>query len=193
MMPPRSQLPAHRRITLDEFLTFTGWEITPGVSRRAMAVALDFYQDCIPRPILMQKVAHPSPWSLPQGGVIKLSELMQAIDFHKPVERLVAHPNRRFISFRPRNEPKSQKPRGNWFTDPSSRQAALALPAEQDLVRVYVVKTPVQCLKSCVSDAFTWIRRNFEQIKQETLAEKYFRGGGLQYFIWEPQRHLVIV
>jgi len=122
-MPKRRQLPIHRRITLDEFLAFTGWEVTPGVSRTAMGVALDF-------------------------EVIKLSELMQAIDFRGPVERLMAHGNRRFKCFRPRNEPKSQRPRGNWFTDPSSRQEALALPGAQDLVRVYVVKTPVQCLKS---------------------------------------------
>lgn len=191
-MPERRQLPIHRRITLDEFLAFTGWEVTPGVSRTAMGVALDFYQDCIPRPILMQKVTRPSPWSLPRGDVIKLSELMQAIDFRGPVERLVAHSNRRFKCFRPKNEPKSQRPRGNWFTDPSSRQETLALPSEQGLVRVYVVKTPVQCLKSRVSDAFTWIRRNVEQIQQETLPEKYFRGGGFQYFIWEPQRHLTL-
>jgi len=186
-------LPIHRRLTLDEFLAFTGWEITPGVSRTAMTVALDFYQDCIPRPFLMQKVMHPSPWSLPRGGVIKLSELMQAIDFRGPVERLVAPPNRRFKSFRPRNEPKSQKPRGNWFTDPSSRQQALALPGEQDRVRIYVVKTPVPCLKSRVSDAFTWVRRNIEETKQETLPEKYFHGSGFQYFIWEPQRYLALV
>ena len=186
-------LPIHRRLTLDEFLAFTSWEITPGVSRVAMSVALDFYQDFIPRPILRQKVMHPSPWSLPRGDVIKLSELMQAIDFQRPVERLVAPPNRRFKSFRPRNEPKSQKPRGNWFTDPSSRQETLALPGEQARVRIYVVKTPVPCLKSRVSDAFTWVRRNIEEIKQETLPEKYFHGGGFQYFIWEPQRYLALV
>jgi len=191
-MAQRRPLPIHKRITLDEFLAFTGWEMNPGASRTAMTTALDFYQDCIPRPILMQKVARPSPWSLPRGDVIKLSELMQAIDFRGPVERLVAQCNRRFKCFRPRNEPKAQRPRGNWFTDPSARQESLALPGEQDLVRVYVVQTPAQCLKSRVSDAFTWIRRNMEQIEQETLSEKYFHGSGFEYFIWEPQRYLTL-
>jgi len=192
-MPLRSQLPAHRRITLDEFLAFTGWEMLSGASRAAMSAALDFYQGCIPRSVLMRKVAHPSPWSLPRGDVIYLSELMQAIDFRGPVERLVAHRNRRFKCFRPRTEPKSPKPTGQWFTDMSSRQDTLGLPGVQDLVRIYVVKTPVQCLKSRVSDAFTWIRRNVEERRHETLAEKYFRGAGMQYFIWEPHRYLALV
>jgi len=99
-----NQLPIHGRITLDQFLSFTGWQTTNGQSPANMQVALDFYQDKIPRQILMQKVINPSPWSLPRGGVIKLSEFMQAIDFRKPVERILVGANRRFKCFRPKNE-----------------------------------------------------------------------------------------
>jgi len=189
-MPVFGQLPTHRRITLDEFLTFTGWELTPGVSKAGMETALNFYQDKIPRPTLLQRVSRPSPWSLPRGNVIKLSELMQAIDFGQPVLRVTATVNERFKCFRPKNEPKSQRPRGNWFTYLSSGQKTLAIPDGQDLERIYKVKTPVECLKSAASDAFTWIVRNQDEIHTESLADKYYRGGGQQFFIWEPQRYL---
>jgi hypothetical protein len=189
MSVPRA-FPHHRRITLDEFLAFTGWTITPGTSRTGMQTALDFYQDKIPRSVLMQQVLRPSPWSLPRGNVIKLSELMQAIDFTRPVVRTIVGTNERLKCFRPRGESKSRLPKGNWFTYLSSEQRRLAIPGEQDLVRVYVVKRPVECLRSSASDAFTWIRKTHEQIQHESLADRYFRGGGCQYFIWEPARYL---
>jgi len=188
-----NQLPIHGRITLDQFLSYTGWQTTHGESRADMQVALDFYQDKIPRHILMQKVMSPSPWSLPRGGVIKLSELMQAIDFRRPVERLLAGTNRRFKCFRPKNEVNSNVPKGCWFTELSQKQESLAIPGDQDVVRIYAVTIPVECLKSHPSDAFTWIRRSFEDIAKESSKDKYYRGGGLQYFIWESQRYLRLV
>jgi len=183
-----NQLPIHGRITLDQFLSFTGWQTTHGLA--GMQIALTFYQDKIPRHILMQKAFKPHLYSLPRGGVIKLSELMHAIDFTKPVNRILASTNRRFKCYRPRDEAKSRKPKGFWFTELSSKQETLAIPGEQDIVRVYVVTTPVECLKSTASDAYTWIRRSFEEIVKESTVDKYYRGGGLQYFIWEPQRYL---
>jgi hypothetical protein len=191
-MPTATTLPTHRRITLDDFLAYAGWKLAPGASRAGMQTALDFYQDRIPRELLLRRVSSPRPWSLPAGNVTKLSELMQAIDFTRPVQRFLARANERFKCYRPKNEVKSHRPKGNWFTYLTSGQDQLAIPAEQDLVRVYVVKTPVQCLKSTASDAFTWIRRSQEEIKGESLADRYFRGGGCQYFIWEPHRYLVL-
>ena len=63
-------------------------------------------------------------------------------------------------------------------------------PGDQDVVRIYVVTNPVEYLKSHPSDACTWIRRSFEEIANESSKDKYYRGGGLQYFIWEAQRYL---
>lgn len=191
-MAINSDLPIHRPITLDDFLRFAGWSLTPGMSRAAMAVALNFYQDKIPRQTLLERVSRPSPWSLPRGNVIKLSELMQAIDFTRPVERITARVNERFKCFRPRHEPKSERPKGNWFSRLSAAPETLAIPGDQDLVRVYIVRTPVECLKSYASDAFTWIRRSQEEIQGESLADKYYAGGGCQYFIWEPERYLAL-
>jgi hypothetical protein len=183
-----NRLPIHGRITLDQFLSFAGWQTTHGLA--GMQTALTFYQDKIPRHILMKKAFNPHVYLLPRGGAIKLSELMQAIDFTKPVNRVLAGTNTRFKCFRPRNEAKSHKPKGHWFTELSSKQERLAIPSDQDLLRVYVVTTPVECLKSYASDAFTWIRRSFEEILHESITDKYYKGGGIQYFIWEPQRYL---
>jgi hypothetical protein len=191
-MPVKNALPIHRRFTLDEFLAFAGWDITPSMSRGAMAVALDFYQDKVPRQVLLQHVSQPSPWSLPRGNVTKLSELMQAIDFTRPVERVTVHVNERFKCYRSRHEPKTARPQGNWFSKLSAVHGTLAIPGDQDLVRVYVVRIPVECLKSFASDAFTWMRCSQEEIHTETLADKYFAGGGGQYFIWEPERYLLL-
>jgi hypothetical protein len=183
-------LPLHRRWTVDDFLAFAGWELTPGMSRAAIGIALNFYQDKVPRPLLLRRVERPGPWSLPRGNVVKLSEWMQAIDYRRPVARVVARANERFLSYRSRRESEAKRVFGNWFANLSARQERLALPADQDLVRIYVVKTPVECLKSAVSDAFTWLRADPVEIQEETFSDKYFTGGGCQYFIWEPERYL---
>jgi hypothetical protein len=81
-------LPTHARITLDQFVAYTGWDVPSITYRTNMQEALNFFQDKIPAPVLRQPVSDPSPWALPRGGVIKLSELMQAIDFARPVERI---------------------------------------------------------------------------------------------------------
>ncbi len=182
-------LPIHRRINLDDFLAFTGWS-APMPTWPAMNVALAYYQDNVPRDILTRQVADPSPWLLPRGNAIKLGQLMQAIDFSRPVQRVLAGINRRFKSFRPQGEPNARRPEFNWFADLSAHQTTLALPGGQDVERVYAVRRPVECLKSTVADAFAWTRRTPIEMFREPQTDKYFRGGGCQYFIWEPMRYL---
>jgi hypothetical protein len=92
-------LPTHARITLSQFLTFTGWDVPSPSYRANMQVALDFFQDKIPAPSLRERISDPSPWALPRGGVIKLSELMQTINFERPVVRTPVPINTRLLAF----------------------------------------------------------------------------------------------
>ena len=68
-------LPTRARITLEQFIAYTGWEVPSQTHRANMQVALDFFQDKIPASLLRQRISDPAPWALPRGGVIKLSEL----------------------------------------------------------------------------------------------------------------------
>ena len=92
-------LPTHARIAIDQFLAYSGWDVPSPAYRDSMRVALDFFQDKIPAETLRQRIANPSPWALPRGGAIKLCELMQAIDFNRPVVRAVLPMNTRLLAF----------------------------------------------------------------------------------------------
>lgn len=179
-----AQLPTHARITLEQFLDYTGWDKPVGIAVEGMRTALNFYQDKIPRSILMAQVGRASPFApkTVHGPVIKLVELIQAIDFTKPVARHTAQPNERFKQVRRAEDKPGNKPTGNWFTFLSTKVATLGLPGNQEREHVYVVTQPVDGLKSTVADAFTWLRMK----PGETPADKYFHGGGVQFFVWEP-------
>jgi hypothetical protein len=181
------QLPIHGRITLDQFLAYSGWQITPGANRAGMQTALDFYQDKIPRAVLTAQVGAASPLApkTVHGPVIKLVELMQAIDFSQPVSRYTAQKNERFKQVRRQNEAALDKPRGNWFTFLSTQVNTLGLPGNQSREHVYVVDRPVEGLKTTVADAFTWTRPQ----PNETTQDKYLRGGAMQFFVWEPWQY----
>jgi hypothetical protein len=178
------QLPLSGRITLEQFLAYTGWEKPIGVAADGMRTALNFYQDKVPRNVLMAQVDRASPLAPKtiHGPVIKLVELMQAIDFTKPVARYTAQRNERFKQVRRSDAKATDKPSGNWFTFLSSNVESLGLPGNQSREYVYVVMQTVEGLKTTVADAFTWQRTR----PGETTADKYFHGGGMQLFVWEP-------
>jgi hypothetical protein len=180
-------LPTHARITLDQFLKFTGWDVPSPSYRTNMQVALDFFQDKIPAPTLRQRITDPSPWALPRGGVIKLSELMQAINFERPVERTLVPVNTRLLGFLHQDIGKHDRPRGNYYTYQSSPQTTLAIPHNQDATHVYKVEFPVEALKTTVADAYVdWTRKR----GVNAAAPEYRHGGGIQLFIWDAGRFL---
>ena len=195
MQAPQS-LPTGRKITLDEFIAFTGWDPEAGRSpwiRARMKVALDLYQDTVPhriRRILLGPGNIASPWSLPRGRPIKLADLMQAIDFTHPVDRMTIAPNTLLKSFRPTAET-GDRPQGNWFTLPQGSQRELAIPPSQSFARMFRVTNAAECLRSTVSDAFTWIEASQARARHEDFSDKYFRGSGCQYFIWKPELYLM--
>jgi hypothetical protein len=180
-------LPTHARITLEQFLAYTGWDVPSPTYRDNMKVALDFFQDKVPVAVLRQRLADPSPWALPRGGAIKLSEVMQAIDFHRPVARTTLPVNTRLLSFLHRDIGKHDRPRGNYFTYQSSQQTDLAIPHNQQATHVYRVECPVEALKTTVSDAYVdWTRRR----AVDPAAPEYRHGGGIQLYIWDPGLYL---
>lgn len=183
-MAKSPQLPLNGRITLEQFLAYTGWDPPVGMAADGMKTALNFYQDKVPRSVLMAQVSQPSPFAPKtiHGPVIKLVELMQAIDFTKPVARYTTQRNERFKQVRRTNEPATNKPTGNWFTFMSTKVESLGLPGNQSREYVYVVQQPVEGLKTTVGDAFTWAKSR----PGETTADKYLHGGGIQLFVWEP-------
>lgn len=186
-MAPLNTLPTHARITLDQFIAYTGWEVPSQAHRANMQVALDFFQDKIRADVLRQRITDPAPWALPRGGVIKLSELMQAINFGRPVERTTIPMNTRLQAFLHHDIGKHDRPRGNYYTYQSTQQAALAIPHNQDASHIYVVQTPVDALKSAVADAYVdWTRKR----ALNPAAPEYRHGGGTQLFIWDAGQFL---
>jgi hypothetical protein len=173
-------------IGVGEFLQRHGWVVRPGDRIEWMQIALGFFQDKIPAKDLSQ--AAKTPWQI---HPTVLSSYMQAIDFRQPVRRLWAKPGDRFKHYyfagdRRREQP---NPRGtHWFGRPSDKQESAGIHHEQATEEQFVVTKPVECLESIASDAFTWLRATEEQIEQEGYRDKYFRGGGRQYFIWESDR-----
>ena len=183
--PP--MLPTHARIALDQFLAYTGWDVPSPMYRANMQVALDFFQDKIPAASLRQRIADPSPWALPRGGVIKLSELMQAMDFNRPVARTLLPVNTRLLAFLHQDIGKHDRPRGNYYTYQSSQQTALAIPHNQQATHVYNVEVPVEALKTTVADAYVdWTRKR----AVNAATPEYRHGGGVQLFIWDAGRYL---
>lgn len=179
-------LPTHARITLDQFLAYTGWN-APAASWPNMRLALDFFQDKIPAAYLRQRVIDPSPWALPRCGVIKLSELMQSIDFSQTIARITLPTNTRLLAFLHDDVSKHDRPTGRFYTYQSSQQTALAIPHNQDTAHVYRVELPVDALKTTVADAYVdWTRKR----ERNAAPPEYRRGGGIQFFIWDAGRYL---
>jgi hypothetical protein len=193
-MAKSPRLPSSGPISLAQFLAYTGWEKPNAAAADGMRTALSFYQAKVPRNILMAQVDRASlnpaqsrksspfaPKTI-HGPVIKLVELMQAIDFTQAVRRYTAQRNERYKQVRRNDESATEEPTGNWFTHLSTRVETLGLPSNQTREYVYVVQSPVEGLKSTVADAFTWLRMR----PGETTADKYFHGGAMQFFVWDP-------
>ena len=112
---------------------------------------------------------------------------MQAIDFHRPVERTTLPMNTRLLAFLHQDIGKPYRPRGHYYTYQSSQQTALAIPHNQDASHIYIVEFPVEALKSTVADAYVdWTRRR----AIHAAAPEYRHGGGVQLFIWDAGRFL---
>lgn len=182
-MPPRTDLPPLRDLTVEEFVAYTGWQ-TP-YSPAAMRTALDYYQRNIPHAVLREPVNDPSPWALPRGGVVRLCELMQAIDFGRPVSIARIRRDEQLKAFHTRRTPR----RGRWYTLLSTRQDTLAIPRNQVTPHVFVAASDFECLSSTVADAYVDWARNLADA-QDRAAPEYRHGGGRQFFVADPARCL---
>lgn len=188
-------LPPYGDLTLRQFLDLYDWSVDPDERLEGMAIALDFFQTQLDHQYLRQVITAfhknpkrrraPSPFAphKPMIPVIKLVELMQAIDYREPVtvqKLLIGNP---YSQFRHHDDREPRLDRlGNWFAHPNADPKALGLPGDQVRMWKVVVDREAYALKSRVADAFTWlpVRPN------ESNSERYFRGGGWQYFVAHP-------
>ena len=215
------------RMTLDEFLAFSGWIVTPGARRDAMQLALDFFQEKFDHDGPMEKksedkhlmdemqpespffaVRGQKPYSrdeVMQNGLpsmpfprargrkaARLTAWMQAINFRCNVSQAWARLDQIFKSFRARHDHVEKQPTGNWYTGEFEPWEGYGLHPQQDVPWFYRVKAPFQYLTSTVSDAASWLPANGAEAWSISTKNKYFEGGGTQYFVPHPEGLVVL-
>lgn len=172
----------HPAFTVDEIIEYSGFLFPTIQYKKNMRVALDYFQEFVPRKILREQ-DDSGPWNLKINGIkIKLLNWLQAIDFNNTVDpSRVVNKGDPLIAFK---DPaaKSGRVRGNWYTFPSTKQEGVAIHSTQTRMHKFKARQPFTCMKSTASDAFVgWV--------QGQPAE-YRHGGATQLFIWEAERFL---
>jgi hypothetical protein len=180
VIEPRANALPEGRITLQQFLDFTGWG-TPALPG-TMQMALEFFQDVVPQDDLRAIDDDPGFYALPSGGPFYcLTRWMQSFDFSHPVQRVYLPPGRLLKAF---VAPSAGQRLGHYFTSGRTPSGALAIPRDQTVPRWFVVQYLAPALAGTVSDAYVdWAR-------QRGIDPEYRRGSGDQFFIWDPAFHL---
>jgi len=205
-------VPVRLPMTLEEFLTYTGWE--GDAPRERMGVALEYFQNAVPLSYLSRpasdpvtpqgKSLGPNPFSLPKSDKtdprpsepdphlvpnrprektpFNLSMLMQTIDFSHPVSVWLIPKGARLKAFHTACDAGTRL--GRFFTLLQTSPGTLAIPHDQTVPEIYEATCSFSSLASTVADAYTDWAMNRRVLPQ------YRHGGGHQFYIWNPELKL---
>ncbi len=168
-----AQMIVSQNTTVEEFIEYTKWEFMYPGERESLGEAFNFFLRTVPLARLNYP-DHSSPWTPGPGPRTTLISWLQAINLRQKVKpRCVLDAGTLLKQFRFPDDPASAQ--GNWFTYPPSQFGGMALPADQEDERLFVVVARIICLESTISDAFMgWAKRR---------RSPYGYGGEPQLFI----------
>ncbi|OHB68021.1 MAG: hypothetical protein A2Y76_11175 [Planctomycetes bacterium RBG_13_60_9] len=199
-------------MTLQQFLTYTGWE--GDAPRERMSVALEYFQSAVPLGYLSEPVKDPvtpqgkslgpNPWLLPRSGPtdprpsgpdphlvpnktrdkapINLCLLMQTIDFAHPVSVHLIVKGALLKAFHTARDLTGRV--GRFFTLLQASPGSLAIPHDQMTGRIYEAACSFTSLASTVADAYV------DWAMHRGVLPQYRHGGGLQFYVWSPELKL---